>query len=233
MALLVADCPRCGANSITFDAVQAVHTVTEYHWQRWYEVFCICRRCRRSTVFVLSNKMGTEHEMINDKGILSFDSALNGYMDVERYVSLRDAAPQSPPEHLPKQIEAAFKEAAVCLSVDCFNAAGTMFRLCIDLSTQPLLPEEDSDGLNARVRRSLGLRLEWLFERKMLPEPLRPLSTCIKDDGNDAAHRGNLTKDDAEDLLDFSVALLERLHTEPERLRLAEERRKERRAPAQ
>jgi hypothetical protein len=41
---------------------------------------------------------------------------------------------------------------------------------------------------------------------------------------------GYLTKDDAEDLLDFTTALLERLITEPKKLELAEARRQTRRA---
>jgi Domain of unknown function (DUF4145) len=71
--------------------------------------------------------------------------------------------------------------------------------------------------------------LQWLFERGYLPSDLRELSTCIREDGNDGAHAGTLTKQDAEDLLDFTRALLERLYTEPQRLRLAEERRRMRR----
>jgi hypothetical protein len=50
-----------------------------------------------------------------------------------------------------------------------------------------------------------------------------------KEDGNDGAHAGTLTKEDAEDLLDFATALFERMYTEPERLRLARERREKRR----
>jgi len=38
------------------------------------------------------------------------------------------------------------------------------------------------------------------------------------------AHAGTLNKIDAQDLLDFTHALLERLYTEPERLRLAKVR---------
>jgi hypothetical protein len=42
--------------------------------------------------------------------------------------------------HLPANIENAFSEGAGCLSIECFNAAATMFRLCVDLATRPLLP---------------------------------------------------------------------------------------------
>jgi hypothetical protein len=92
------------------------------------------------------------------------------------------------------------------------------------------LPESDSNGLNAKIRRSLGLRLKWLFEQSLLPNALEDLSSCIKEDGNDGAHEGTLGKEDAEDILDFTFALLERMYTEPERLRLAKERREARRA---
>ena len=105
-----------------------------------------------------------------------------------------------------------------------------MFRLCVDLATKSMLPTEEAPGLNTKTRRDLGLRLPWLFANGLLPEALKDLSSCIKEDGNDGAHAGNLTEDDASDLLDFSVSLLERIYTEPERLRLAKERRDARRS---
>jgi len=69
----------------------------------------------------------------------------------------------------------------------------------------------------------------WIFDNGILPESLRDLSSCVREDGNDGAHAGTLSKDDAEDLCDFTYVLLERLYTEPERVRLAEERRSLRR----
>ena len=93
-----------------------------------------------------------------------------------------------------------------------------------------MLPEQETEGLNKATRRILGLRFLWLFENGMLPEDLRELSTCIREDGNDGAHAGTLKKEDAEDLLDFTRALLERLFTEPEKLRLAQARREARRS---
>ena len=57
------------------------------------------------------------------------------------------------------------------------------------------------------------------------------LATCIREDGNDGAHAGTLTKADADDLVDFTIALLERLITEPKKLELAKERRETRRTP--
>jgi hypothetical protein len=94
-----------------------------------------------------------------------------------------------------------------------------------------MLPQEETPGLNNRTRRDLGLRLPWLFEHGRLPFELRELSSCIREDGNDGTHQGTLTMQEAEDLLDFTTALLERLFTEPRRLEIAKERREKRRVP--
>ena len=162
-------------------------------------------------------------------GLLKVEGSLNNYVAVQGHVSLKDQASVAPPDHVPKDIEAVFKEGAICLAVGCNNAAGTMFRLCVDLATRPMLPREETEGLNAKTRRDLGLRLPWLFENARLPGALKELSSSIKEDGNDGAHAGTLKESDAQDLLDFTAALLERIYTEPERLRLAKERRDARR----
>ncbi len=216
---------------MTFDVLAATQVAQHYDWQDLYETFCVCRHCRRSSIFIVSEKNFESSVLIEKRGgLLKIDDrVLNRYVDVQRYVSLKDQATVAPPDHLPENIAAVFKEGATCLAVQCYNAAGTMFRLCVDLTTQSMLPEGEVEGLSAKVRRSLGLRLVWLFDNGYLPMDLKTLSSCIKDDGNDGAHAGTLKREDAEDLLDFTTALLERIYTEPERLRLAKERRDSRR----
>jgi hypothetical protein len=153
----------------------------------------------------------------------------NNYVHIERAITELDNASTPAPEHLPENIHLAFEEGAKCLSAKCYNAAGTMFRLCVDHATTALLPESNQNGLNATIRRSLGLRVQWLFDNSILPQTLRDLSHAVKEDGNDGAHAGLLSVNDAEDLLDFTVTLLERLYTEPKRLELAITRRNARR----
>jgi hypothetical protein len=181
---------------------------------------------------VLSESVDGDYQYVHKVGLLKVDGALNKYVTVKGHISLKDGVSVEPPEFLPKDIESVFSEGATCVAVGCYNAAGTMFRLCVDLATKSMLPAEDAPGLNAKTRRDLGLRLPWLFANGILPESLRDLSSCIKEDGNDGAHAGSLTEADAADLLDFSTALLERIYTEPERLRLAKERRDARRLPS-
>lgn len=231
MSDLVADCPRCGAQQITFELVAARETERRNGWQRCYEAFCICRACGKSTIYALSQKTNVDPLALSVTPLPNFTNAVNNWVTVERYVSLKDVVSQSPPDYLPAVIQTAFREGAACLAIDCPNAAGTMFRLCLDLATREKLPATNDDGLTNTIRRSLGLRLAWLFDTGRLPKELQDLSACIKDDGNDGAHEGTLEKADAEDILDFTYELLERLYTEPGRLAAAKKRRGKRRAP--
>jgi hypothetical protein len=166
--------------------------------------------------------------------LVKYSDALNPFFDVEGFISLRDQMTTPPPKHLPPAIEAAFKEGAACMAIECFNAGATMFRLCLDLASRPLLPEPSNAAVpqpTSSQRRNLGPRLTWLFDNGKLPADLRGLASAVKDEGNDGAHAGSLTKADAEDLLDFTVAFLERQFTEPKKLQLVEQRRSQRRQP--
>jgi hypothetical protein len=230
LTTLVADCPRCGANSHTFDVKGATYSKTESNWEHWFEAYAVCRSCLSGTIFVVSLKEPSDPVFEAAESLLDLTS-LNHMFDVRGSISIKDRVRFSPPEHVPLEIQAAFREGATCLSVECWNAAATMFRVCLDNATRDLLPAEDPPGMNRKARYDLGLRLPWLFDNGMLPADLRGLASCVHQDGNDGAHRGNLTKQDAEDLLDFTIALLTRLYTEPTRVKLMEERRAARRAP--
>jgi Domain of unknown function (DUF4145) len=232
MSELVANCPRCGAQNITFDLSSSTPVDTNYGWQTVYEAFCVCRKCHRSTVFALAERGIEESKALRNLSLINLTYAVNDLVQVQGYISLKDKAAEPAPEHLPAGLKAAFDEGAKCLAVGCPNAAATMFRLCVDIATRSLLPEAETERLNARTRRDLGLRLPWLFDNGLLQEALRDHSTCIKEDGNDGAHRGTLKIQDAEDVRDFTVTLLERLYTEPAKLRINAERRAARRKPS-
>lgn len=230
MSQLVADCPRCSASHTTFDLVASVHVHTQWSWnQKIHEAFCICRRCHKSTVFVLVDRSPNAANILRRKELHdpSLGSA-NDLVEIDGFISSKDRNSIQPPEHVPDEVGRAFEEGASCLSIGCYNAAAAMFRLSLDLATKSLL-SSDEENLPARTRRDLGLRLQWLFQENRLPKALEDLSSCIKHHGNDGVHDGCLTKEDATDLLDFSEVLLERLYTEPERIRIAMQRRDQRR----
>ena len=233
-AELVADCPRCPAKQITFSALSSFpKDRLDHGWVTYHDVFCVCKNCSKTTVFVLRQSEYNDADIIVQKGPLVFGDSLNNHFTVAGYVSLKDMASVQPPDSLPAEIETVFREGATCAAMQCWNAAGTMFRAALDLATRPMLPPaegEQPEGLNPKVRRDLGLRLPWMFKHRYLASDLEELSTCIHQDGNDGAHQGTLTKHDVDDLLDFTHALLTRLYTEPAKLQAARERREQRRA---
>jgi len=225
MSILVVACPRCDAQKMSFDVLYSCCIATEgdgFLSVYTYETFCICRECKKSTVFVL--KSDSFHDL---------EKNCDG-VEVIEYVSQKHFAAHTPPKHLPKDIKSAFEEAETCLAVGCFNAAGVMFRLCLDLAVleklETLLKEEKVEVPSDIKKRTLAAKLNWLFDESHINPKLRELSTCIKDDGNDGAHRGTLGKADAEDLLDFTQELLEHLYTAPKKLKIANERKKDRRS---
>jgi Domain of unknown function (DUF4145) len=233
MTTLVNYCPRCNAQNITFDVEGQSGTCKRPIGV--IELFCVCRNCLKSTIY---RAIVIEHNMVRSfsekNGIVNADLNLNYYFRLLNYVAIHHHVSKKPPDYLPDDINMSFKEGASCMAIDCYNAAATMFRLCVDLATRPMLPkpdEQDKPKPNSRERRDLGLRLGWLFDNKLLPEALRELASCIREDANDGAHVGNLSKEDGENLCDFTSLLLERLFTEPKRIELAEARREERRKP--
>lgn len=228
MTTVVADCPRCGANATTFDVHTSIQSGSRYGWQRLFEHHCICRHCHRSSLLIGEQRDPRRDVSAED---LPRVNSLNDIIDITGYISLKNENSETAPDNCPADIAAAFNEGAACFSINCFNAAAAMFRLCLDLSTRPLLPEGDVEGLTRKVRRDLGLRLPWLFQNHRLPNDLEPLSHCIREDGNDGAHAGLIGKDDAADALDFTREFLRRLYTEPGRIAAAAARRDARRNP--
>jgi hypothetical protein len=230
MSQIVYDCPRCGAAHTTLDVTAVTALPRNYAWQSKWEVFARCRACLRSSILIIALNTGVNDRVAAIENPLDTKNGLNEYYRVEGYISLKDRAAAPPPDHVPDRIASIFREGAMCIAVGCWNAAGTMFRLCVDLTTQSMLPADDDAARPPwKVCRDLGLRIPWLFDNGRLPEDLRDLSQCIQQDGNDGAHAGTLTKEEAADLQDFTNLLLVRLYTEPGQRRVATERRAARR----
>jgi len=226
MSIVVADCLRCGAKMITFDVVMGIEIESPE-----FEVAIRCRHCSRMGIMLCMADecaISQAREMVTVPS--EYPGAIDQFLAPIRFISLRDENRISPPDFVPKDIAGVFAEATACLTIGCCNAACVMFRLCVDMATTNLLPENnDGGGPNSKERRDLGLRLRWLFNNGKLPPDIHGLADAVRQDGNDGAHVGNLTRADADDLLDFTTILLERLFTEPGQLLAAKERRDKRR----
>ena len=138
------------------------------------------------------------------------------------------------PEHVPAEVKRVFDEAATCAAIGTWDAAGTMFRKVLDVATRSITPKPDSPvdprPSNWKTYKDLRLRLDWLFEYGLLSIALKDLSSCIHEDGNDAAHAvDGISEAEAEDLADFIENVLETLYTVPGQIADNRRRRDERR----
>ncbi|MCY3844006.1 MAG: DUF4145 domain-containing protein [Acidobacteria bacterium] len=224
MPELVTDCPRCRAHRTTFDADADTFAGIGTAGNRQYEVFCVCRACKRATIFMLEERDHIRAQQLRARLTQSQPlAAIRPSASVDSFRLLRHVSPPdvdtaAPPEELPSDIKGAFREATKCAAVACYNAAGAMFRLCLDLATK---------GVKGK---NLAARLEALCEQKQFSPELRELGSAVRLNGNDAAHDGSLDEEAVEDLEAFATRFLTQLYTEPARLRAAKERREMRRS---
>lgn len=211
--LWLGKCPRCGADKVTFDVKSYV--TLSYGTYQPTEIFVRCRNCGSASIFLVEKGSATSPDLAKLNG--TFANAVWDFLD---YVVIIPNT-QRCPDHTPPEIASIFNEAAQCLGIGAYEAAGTMFRKVVDKATRDMLPpqpnDEDrnhADFIAWKVRKDLKLRLEWLLEKGKLSRALEPLLENVREDGNDAAH-DRIGREEAEDLQDFTVVLLETLYTVP------------------
>ncbi|MBV6567613.1 DUF4145 domain-containing protein [Acinetobacter baumannii] len=242
MGTLIFDCPNCSAKHSTFDVKGYYSNLANDFWE--WEFFSICRSCT-SVMIIKADVDSSVHQglaaealsyedryiYVGDK-LRNFidqkDAHLNDHFSNFRYQPILKTY-LTPPDHLPKDIEDIFIEASKCLSIGCFNVSAAMFRLCLDIVTKKILELNESLKPTRDNKKSIHTRLSWIFEHNILHKNLEELSRCIKDDGNDGAHDGNIGQYEADDLFDFTYEFLEHVYTQPARVQLAKERRQQRR----
>ena len=221
--MLIRDCPRCGTKQITFDVLAASGVGTKNGFSA-YEAFCYCRSCSKSSIFLVTIQKGASYG-IDDviKRKFSLNNVLN---DTELVIIFPRTF--AIPEHIPPEIKKPFCEALICQAIQAYNAAGCMLRTTVDLVTKKMLEDLQEKNPPKNAKDNLAQRIKWLYGEKQLTHSLKKLSTSIRLDGNDAAHEANLEKDDVEAMNDFTTLLLEEIYTNPKKIELAANRRKER-----
>ena len=211
---LVANCPRCGAQQMTFDVRDSTLAASSIY--RRYEAFCVCRSCTGATIFLVEENHGTYQKRKEfGRKMPPPHERYHRLYALQHPITLADIETTPPPEDLPADVDGVFREATKCAAVGCSNAAGAMFRLCLDLTTK-----------HFELRKGLLVqRLGKLCEQKSVPEELRELMSVVREDGNDGAHDGTLDEESVEDMGEFTARLLTHLFTEPAKVKAAKERR--------
>ncbi len=229
MSIISTNCPRCGDKNTTFGVKGYNAIKNDTAGRRCYELFAVCRSCREATIFIIFSPESETSQAI-DALINTNEVSLNRHYEIERFISLRDNIIHRPPDHIPDPIKAVFEEGAACFSIECWNATGAMFRTCLDLASKDKIQGVNEKDITKNQRENMAARIEWLFDKKKLPDNLKELADCIRQDGNDGAHDGTLGKDEADDLLDFTVQILEHFYTQPAKAEESRRRRAERKA---
>ncbi|WP_375304620.1 DUF4145 domain-containing protein [Bradyrhizobium sp. A11] len=220
MAFITADCARCGAKQMTHD-VRGFSAHSEPGW----EYFLQCRRCQKSAAWEIGRRPGKD----TPASFVKYEALLDDEVLLGEVIRPKPDAVGSP-DHTPPDLRLIFDEAAECISFGAWNAASAMFRKILDqISKDAMNAAPGGPPTDKRTRFNLKPRLEWLFANNLLPKGVEALADCIREDANDAVHNTPLSKDDALDLQDFTVEMLEALYTLPGRLRDAEARRAARR----
>ncbi|HFF8234827.1 DUF4145 domain-containing protein [Acinetobacter baumannii] len=240
----VFDCPVCNVKHTTFDVKGWGNPVKGPNEELLFQLFSVCRACKMATCitatvneayvksFSLNLGMRSNEENpvipIMQKILTEQERDLRMFFSEFRFIPVIPNKALAP-EYLPPELDKIFNEASKCLAIGCFNASAAMFRLCLDVVTKGLVDLNDHLAPSRDDKKTIHNRLNWIFKNRILNSGLEDLSRCIKDDGNDGAHDGNIGKDEADDLFDFTYELLEQVYTQPERIRLAQVRRQERR----
>lgn len=221
------DCPRCTTKNTTFNVKSWVPIAGP---NQDYETFVQCRQCGDASILA-----------IRMTGIYELDQLAGSYANAGfrslGFVFVVGGA-EACPAHVDADIRLIFDEAAKCLSISCYQAAGSMFRKVLDVATRKMLPAQPDpedkshpDYIAWKVRKDLRLRLDWLLQNGKLNAALEPIMDCVREDGNDAAH-DNIGVTEAQDLQDFTVVFLETVYTVPGQIRENQSRRAERRGGA-
>lgn len=226
-AMLIADCPRCGHARTTFDLLAATF-VGKLDSRDEFECFLRCRSCYKPSIGLLRQKQFGDSTPTQFKG-----SYIDLYFSLIRWVFEIPGSRQVA-DHVPNEISAIFREGANCVAIGAWDASGAMFRKVLDAATRERTPTPDSTAnlkpANWKTYKDLRLRLDWLFANDLLDRSLADLSSCIHQDGNDAAHDlTGIGKEEAEDLSDFTDQVLRVIFTIPGQISENKARRAHRR----
>ncbi|MFV5312405.1 DUF4145 domain-containing protein [Acinetobacter schindleri] len=246
---LVYNCNFCNSQNIRLDVLKTtINTYKSYYNQIFYwQAFTQCSNCKKGMILhlesdkkkidddiYLDHREKKEISLVVDLCTLSYTN-INDHVFIKGLITPPLKQQNVCPIHVPEEIKNIFDEATKCLSMDCFVASGSMFRLCLDLVTKNLLEKwlEENQASeqqpNKDQRNKLANRIDFLINQDKIPKRLKELAHCIRHDGNDSAHDGNTGEDEALDCLDFTEALLKEVYTFPAQIQEAEKRRLERR----
>ncbi len=203
-------CPHCGTKSRFNDIFPVISNI------RKDEIgFHYLERCQECGGIVYSISNIDKNAPVS-KGIITSsisESEKTKEIEIFSYPFVSMISPIK----ISDSFEKSFIEGVKCLNVNAPYAAVSMFRKCLQIIAE----DKKADG------EVLEKKLESLCISGILAANLKEFSAIIRDIGNDGAHPNKYEPsiDDAKDILDFLLLLLDYLYILPEKAEELKRRR--------
>ena len=205
MPSILAECTRCGGVNIGFQLV-VEHQVPSTDPPQWYALY-LCGKCQAG---LMAHYVRVRSQFASPKSCPR-DPDQCGYAMVDRYP---EPSPSISPDYTPDNAAIYYIEASDNLKRGAYTSSGMMSRKVIDVSTKRQL------GKASGRYRDNKTRIDALAESGAITKDLQDWAHHVRLGGNDAAHDDDpFTKDEAEDLLNFTELYLTYVYSLPGRLR--------------
>ena len=202
--MLVSTCPHCKSRRMSF-SFQGESYMQEEYFGTW-NTFWTCSYCDAAIIAILepSSETANTHSPSQLGNTLTKHFAI---MEVHPKTSTATL------DHVPNSILDTYIEANSCLDHQGWTSAGIMFRKVLEMTTVELGPKD-----NKFRSKPLYHRIEELAATNLLPDSMRELAHEIRLGGNVAAHEEEYSKEEAEELREFSELFLTYLFTLPHKI---------------
>ncbi|AZS50057.1 DUF4145 domain-containing protein [Entomomonas moraniae] len=223
MPTLTADCPHCFTKNTFFKGLNA-YAICE---DAGYLTFQ-CQHCKNIVLTLVDDASNQSRRFTQFDFSLDANKIINGWEVLNIWPNF--PKPKTL-DYLPESVAKRYIEAQEQLAEGRFETAISICRKSLDIATVLTLEEKqakDGEGniltKEALVKRPLKRRIELLFENNLITKDMESWAHIIREDANDAIHTDIIfTKEEAQELLDFTEVFLMYLYTLP---KMVEEKRK-------
>lgn len=206
-------CPHCETKS-RFDDIYPVRSVCSD--ENGFHFLQRCQECS-GIVYSICN-VDINAPQYKTAGRVTSSYGENGGEDIiPSKVFSYPFVSMNPPIVLSDSFEKSFIEGIKCLNVGAPFAAVVMFRKCLQI----IVEDKGATG------RDLKQKIQSLTTSGILSETLESISTVIREVGNDGAHPNIFSPSiqDAKDILDFLLLLIDQIYILPEKAERLKDRR--------
>ncbi len=211
MAVLVTNCPHCGASGMTFSVLSA-----KLHSNVKASIFCSCNGCDE----VIAVTFRSQTHLSRSDEITGFSGNLTGYRHFFDWQIWPKAETITAPDGVPDKVARSYKEAAQARQMSLWNPACGSYRRCMELALKAFAPDVDAWKLEKRIDK--------LAAENLITPALQEWAHELRLDGNEALHGDeDATKEMVDQMHHLTHFLLVYLYTLPEQIQLVRQRRDE------